>query len=200
MNMKRKLSGIVALALTVGTLTVEAQTPQVPQAPAQFFGSNAPVTPVQPFINTLANWVSSYNTSLSWSNGMAIDTGVATTAGSQIADRLELIDNIGSFEVGAAGDFTGVGSAFDSAEAIVGYALVQKYDFKLALELGAGYDFNRTDQHGKKVGAIAIDPEAAIYKLITVNTYATVKCGFPVETVGKFNAVPTIYVGAGFTF
>ena len=152
------------------------------------------------FISNLGIWTTSYNTNLYWTNEFAIDTGVATTTGQKVADRLEIIDNIGSFEIGASGDFTGVGSAFGSGEAIIGYDLVKKYDFKLAVELGVGYDNDAVNSRGIKDGALLIDPEVAIYKKITQITYATVKYGFPVESVGKFNSVGVIYVGAGFTF
>lgn len=156
--------------------------------------------PATPFINQLGAWVTSYNTNLVWTNEFAIDTGVATTTGQKVADKLEFIDNIGSFEAGASGQFTGTGSAFNEAEAVVGYDLVKKYDFRLAVELGGGYDWNATDGSGKKVGAFVIDPALAAYKKITQITFATIKYDFPVESVGKFDNVGTIYVGAGFTF
>lgn len=187
--MKKIMIIIAASLLTVSAI---AQT-----TPAQFYNTNYPAAP---FINTLGNWVTSYNTNLVWTNEFALDTGVATTTGSQIADRLELLDNIGNFEVGASAQFTGVGSAFNEAEAVAGYDLVNKYDFRLALELGGGYDWNKLDSRGKKVGAAVVDPEIAAYKKITAVTYATVKYGLPVESVGKFQNTGVIYVGAGFTF
>ena len=188
---------ILIAAVMVAATCVRAQTITLStNAPASFFPTNSPAGP---FINTLANWVTSYNTNLVWTNGFAIDTGIATTTGQKIADRLEIIDNIGSFEVGISGQFTGVGSAFNQVEGIFGYTLMSKYDFKMAVELGAGYNFDALSTKGNK-GAIVIDPEIAIYKAITQNTYMTAKYGFPIQSVGKFNNLGVFYVGTGFTF
>ena len=195
----KKVIAVIALAI-VTLMSSNAQTIiSSTNPPANLVPTNSALA-VTPFINTLGNWVTSFNESLYWTNEIAIDTGVATTTGQKVSDRLELVYNTSSFEFGASANFTGVGSAFDQAEALVGYDLVNKYDFRFAIELGAGYDWNKTDSHGAKVGAIVIDPEVAAYKKITQNTYATIKYGFPIETVGKFNNIGVFYVGAGFTF
>ncbi|MDE2101201.1 MAG: hypothetical protein KGL39_28405 [Patescibacteria group bacterium] len=187
----------VAAAAAIGSGVALAQN--AVNAPPQNFFTNAPAQ-VQPFINTLANWATSYNTNNTWQNGLRLDTGVATTTGQQIADQIQLIDDFGNFEIGISGKFTGVGSAFNSAEAIFGYGLLNKYDLKIFAQVGLGYDFNTVDSKGKKNGALLIDPGIEAVKKITANTYAVAGYFMPVETVGKFNTIGTLYIGAGFTF
>lgn len=165
--------------------------------PVNFFTNEIPEAP---FLNQLATWATSFNTNYTWSNGFQIDTGVATITGGTISDRINLLDDIGSFEAGARGSFLGAGSSFNELEAVGGYALVKTYDFKFCLEVAGGYDFNKANSHGKKTGAIVGEPGLAAYKLITKVTYATISYGFPVESVGKFNSTGVFYVGGGFTF
>lgn len=183
-----------AAALAFGSFPVQAQTSP---APVTASITNAPGS-AAPFIQQLGVWATSYDVTKSWTNCISLDTGVATTTGSSIADRIQLKDNIGSFAVGVNGNFTGVGSAFNQAEIVGDWYWVTKYDFKFGVTLGAGYNFGISTETQKN--CFVVEPGLTMSKLITQNTYATMSYTFPVQTVGKFNNISTIYVGAGFTF
>lgn len=181
-------------------LSAFAASAQLTNPPASFFPTNSPATS---FIQDVASWATSFNTApaYNWTNQLwQITEGVATVTGGSVADRLEIDRNIGSFQVGIEGEFLGVGSAFDKVEANAGYSLFQQNDFKLNFEIAGGYDFDAKDQYGKKVGAMVTEPMLAAYKMMTTKTFSFIKYGFPIESVGKFNSVGMVEVGAGFTF
>lgn len=164
--------------------------------------TNSP-NPELNFFQTAMSWASSLNTNAdhSWTGtSLAFDTGVATTTGVGIADRLNVSKPFGSFAVGVSGEFVGVGSTFNLLEGTASYDLVNKYDFRMAVQVGAGYNWNATDSKGKTVGAMVVEPGLAIYKKMTLNTYSTVGISFPVLTKGKFEQQPKVYIGVGFTF
>lgn len=209
--------GVAAFVLATATSNLNGQTiVSSSNAPAQFFPTNLPVAATS-FLNDVANWTTSFNTNNLWSaQAFQVDSGVATITGGNIADRLNLARNFGAFEVGIMGQFQGIGSAFGEVEGMVGYDLVEEYDFKLVVEVSGGYDFDKTSTDTvftpatkkakaittitARTGAMVAEPTLAAYKMLTAKTYAAVKYGFPIESAGKFNNLGVFYVGAGFTF
>jgi hypothetical protein len=179
-------AGIVALA----PAPCRAQAIQIPAFPTNFVAA--------PFIQTAAQWATSYNTNYVWTNGISIDTGVATTTGQSISDRLNVNYDIGQFDLGAQGTFTGVGSAFDSAGIHGTWYALKKHDLKLGVTLDANYLIAQSAASGKTVFSIA--PGVKASKVITGNTYATAGYYFPVNTSGHATGSGTIYIGTGFTF
>lgn len=157
------------------------------------------------FLSQAANWGTSFNTDVdhNWTNNSTLqyDTGIATTTGVGISDRLYAQYDISpKFGVGIMGQFVGVGSPFGAIFGTVQYALIQKFDFKIGLEVDAGYNFNAKDATGAKVGGIEVDPGLFASKKLTANTYATVKYLQPVQSTGKFDPQGVLYIGLGATF
>src|ERR1017187_7084607 len=101
---------LLALSLVLLAIGAQAQTTNT--------------TPAQNFFYQVADWVQTYNTSPdhNWTNAsIQMDSGIATVTGVGISDRLEIQKNFGSFGAGVAGEFTGVGSAFNSIEGTFNY-------------------------------------------------------------------------------
>ena len=190
-KLKITITALLACFLIGSVFNVDAQT------------TNA--IPTLNFFQQAMVWGASLNMdpTYNWTNDthkIQIDTGVATTTGVGIADRLNIQDNFGSFGIGIAGEFTGVGSTFNMLEGTIQYSLYQKGDFKMTLELGGGYDFNAKDNKGEIVGAMVGEPGIGIYKVMTPNSYAVFKLLMPVESHGKFETEPKIFAGVGGTF
>ena len=142
-----------------------------------------------------------YDPAYNWTNStVQIDTGIATTTGVGLADRLDIQYNKGSFGFGAAAEFTGIGSSFNLLEATLAYNLIQRGDFKMDVESGVGYDFNGKDHTGTMVGCIVVEPGFGLYKVMTPKSYAVLKLLLPFETTGKFDKNPKIYAGVGGSF
>lgn len=186
---------VLAFGLLAGCISLHAQ--DAPPNPIDTVVTNAPARAV-PFLQQLGAWTTSYDTTKNWTNCISLDTGIATTTGSSIADRVQIKENNGNVAYGLSGEFTGVGSAFNQAEVVGDWYLVNKYDFKFGVTVGAGYYF--AESVATKKNCFVFEPGLTMSKLITANTYATMSYTFPVKTAGKFNNISTIYVGAGFTF
>jgi len=157
------------------------------------------------FYQQAAQWGSSFNQDAdhNWTNNstIQIETGIATTTGVGISDRLYLQYNLNpKFGIGIMGQFVGIGSSFGAMEGTFEYALMQKYDFKLGAGLGVGYDFNAAKTSGQRVGGIMVEPYLFAAKKMTVNTFASIKYLMPVTGVGKFNSSGVFYIGLGSTF
>lgn len=192
--MKTKLKHIVLAAfLLVGVLsaaTAQAQAIQMPAFPTNIVA--------EPFISTAAEWATSYNTNYVWTNGISIDTGIATTTGQNIADRLNINYDKGNFDFGVQATFTGVGSAFNSAGVHGTWWLVKKYDLKLGPTLDLSYLIAESAKTGTMDFSIA--PGLKMVKVIRGNTFAVASYNYPINTTGKAVGSGTIYVGTGFTF
>lgn len=180
---------IIGVAVLLATMSAQAQA-IMPAFPTNFVGTV--------FFNQVATWGTSYNTNLLWQDGFTIDTGVATETGQSIHDRIVGSYDIKSFAFGAHAEFTGVGSAFDSAGIHGRYYFLKKYDFKLGAELNADYEIARSTATGKTV--FGFEPGLTAAKAITVNTYATASYTFPVLTSGKNSGSGKFYLAAGCTF
>ena len=186
----KKIIVIITVAIGLAAVGVQAQAlqPQVPDL----------LTNV-PFISKVATWATSYNTNLVWTNGVTLDTGIATTTGQNISDRLALnYDFAKYFGAGIHGTFIGVGSAFNTAGLNGEFYFLKKYDLKLGAELDLDYDIADSANSGKTVFEIA--PGLVASKAMTAQTYLTASWLFPVKTSGKNSGSGTIYIGSGFTF
>ena len=184
----KKYIAVIAVAL-LATIGAQAQTTNV--------------NPTANFFTQAISWGSSinYDPAYNWTNStIQIDTGIATTTGVGLADRLDVQYNIGSFGIGAAAEFTGVGSSINLLEGTFAYSLMQRGDFKADGELGAGFDFNGRNSKGQQDGSIVVEPGLGIYKVMTPKSYAVFKLLVPFESHGKFEKSPKIYVGLGETF
>jgi hypothetical protein len=159
-------------------------------------------TPTANFFTQAISWGSTINyyTAYNWTNStIQIDTGIATTTGVGLADRLDIQYNISSFGIGAAAEFTGVGSSINLLEGTFAYSLMQRGDFKMDAELGAGFDFNGKNAKGQQDGSIVVEPGLGVYKVMTPKSYAVFKLLVPFESNGKFEKSPKIYAGVGGT-
>ncbi len=189
--MKQKLTLIGIAVLAMITVPIMAQTNQMPN----LMDTNQ----FTPFYTQVYEWASSYNTNLYWTNEWTLSTGVATTTGQKVGDRLKAGKNFGDFHAGAEADFIGAGSPIQKMEVDAGWAWVNKYDFQFGPELGGGYDFHKADAKGKQ-GAIVVDPKLFARKKLGQNWYLEATYGQPFCSVGKFDAMGEIYTGAGTTF
>lgn len=187
--MKLVLKILIALALSRVVFTARAQTS---------------ITNIPSFFNSAETYFTSFDTNYSWTNiKLEADTGVAQATGSGAVDKIDIGYDLGSssqYRIGLEGEFLGVGSAVNGGEATFGYSILQHYDLRVEAVLGAGYDGLAQNAAGKQVGSFEVEPGLELDKKLTVNTYAKLEASFPVYLTGKFNAVPRIFVGAGFTF
>jgi len=162
------------------------------------FTINAQVTNSIPnFMNQAAGWATSYNTNYDWTGvTLQFEDGVAGTTGIGAADYIRAQYNFGRINVALEGQFFGTGSAFNDVEAGVGYAVIQKYDFKAEINLLAG---------GTKVGTSSTmkfkaEPEIKLSKKMTVNTYATMSLSLPYVQGQTFDGTPEFRTAVGFHF
>ena len=178
------------LALCIPSASAQTNLEQVPNQITNQF---------TPFYQEVWTWGTTINTNLSWTNEVSLSTGVATTTGQSVSDRVKLDYNWSSYHAGLEGDFIGAGSPIDKVEADAGWAFVNNHDFQFGPELGGGYDFKKTDSAGRQ-GAIVVDPKLFARKKLTQSWFVEVTYGQPVWTVGKFQPLGQIYTGAGGTF
>lgn len=189
-NMKKNIMAIIGVAALLATVNLQAQT-NVPVNPPPV--SDAVTNPIPNFINQVAVWGTSFNTNYNWTNvTLQIEDGYKQATGSGASDYLRVQYDMGRWNLGVEGEFLGVGSQFNAVEAEAGFALVQKYDFKIEANLLAGYD--------RTLKSFEVEPEVKAVKMLTVNTYATLGLSMPWMAKGKFDGTPQIRVGAGFTF
>jgi hypothetical protein len=162
------------------------------------------VTNIPSFFSSAETYFTSFDTNYSWTTiTIEADTGIAQATGKGAVDKIDLGYDLGSssqYRIGLEGEFLGVGSAVNGAEATFGYSLIQHYDLRVEIVLGGGYDGLAENAASKQVGSYEVEPGLELDKKLTANTYAKMEASFPVYFVGKFDAVPRLFVGAGFTF
>ena len=189
-KMKKNIMTIIGVAALLATVNLQAQT-NAPVNPPPV--SDAVTNPIPNFINEVAVWGTSFNTNYNWTNvTLQIEDGYKQATGSGASDYLRVQYDMGRWNAGVEGEFLGVGSQFNAIEAEAGFALVQKYDFKIEANLLAGYD--------RTLKSFEVEPEVKAVKMLTVNTYATLGLSMPWMAKGKFDGTPQLRVGAGFTF
>lgn len=188
--MKKFIIGMAAAALLVaGLTTIQAQN---------IIGTNS-------FIGTLGNWIISADIdTVTIVNGVSVTnrinwddttfevaTGYKQVTGNSAASYLRLQkDFTTGWNIGVDAQFYGLGSAFNVIEAQGGYSIFQYYSLKLDGDLCAGFD--------NILSAAIIEPKLTAEKKITELSFTEISTSQPVESKGKFNGTPTIYIGGGF--
>jgi len=156
--------------------------------------TNAPVE--LNFFNQAADWGTSFNTNFNWTATLQFEDGYNQTTGQGASDYLRAQYNFSRWNVTAEGDFFGVGSALNAGEGGIGFAIIQKYDFKMELNALVG---------GQKIPGtttlrLKVEPELKITKFMTRITYATASLSIPWEKGVTFDGTPAVRGGMGFTF
>ena len=145
------------------------------------------------FLGTVQGYLTSFNTNYTFTGvTLEIGTGYKQVTGVNAASTVDAQYDIGRFNLGAALQFSGVGSPINAAEGQIGYAIIEHYDTKLDANLRGGYD--------DTVGAPVIEPGLWIKKKGTANTYFETGVSLPIYLRQKFNTNPTFYVQTGFTY
>lgn len=181
--MKNKLKiAVVSVCLAIGA---HAQT-------------NSPVQPPS-FFSTAQDYLTSFNPAFTWTNvSLEVSSGYKQVTGANAASVLDVgydlntANWLNGFSIQGTVQFSGVGSAINSGEAGIGYAIIRHFDTKVDLVLLGGYD-------GIKDG-IVVEPGIFLKKKMTLNTFAETGFSLPVFDKGKFNSNPSIRAEVGFTF
>lgn len=176
---------IISILTVAAALTASAQT-NSPTAPASFF-------------STASAYLTSFNPAYSWntvklevSSGYKQVTGVNASSVLDVGYDFNTSTWINGFSIQGTIQFSGVGSAINSGELGIGYAVIQHLDTKVDLVLLGGYDGNRT--------AAVIEPGIFLKKKLTENTFAETGFSLPVFAKGKFNSNPSVRAEVGFTY
>jgi len=152
--------------------------------------------PAPSFFTTGEKYFTEFNTNYTWQGiSISVATGYKQITGVGASSTIDGAYQFGATQRWNAGlelQFSGVGSAFNSYEAQVGYELIQHYDAVLEFDLRGGWD----DTHSSAV----IEPAVFIKKKLTENTYAEIGASLPVFFKGAFNQDPTLFVESGFTY
>jgi hypothetical protein len=142
--------------------------------------------------------MTSFNTNYSWSGVSGqFEDGLVNQNGTGAADYIRGQYDIGSWNITAEGDFFGTGSAFNSVEAGLGYAFIEKYDLKAEFNVLIGGTKISSTSDAMKFKA---EPELKLTKMLTANTYATIAMSVPWVQSVHFDGTPAFRVGLGFTF
>lgn len=174
MKIKNILAAMAALIITASA--AQAQTNTVPG----FFGS-------------VQSYFTQFNTNYVWTGIMFdAETGYKQVTGVNAASFASINYHIGD-SVEAVGNiqYSGVGSAINSAELGIGYA-INHYDTRLTADLLGGYDNYQNSG--------VIEPKLEVKKKLTMNTYASVGISLPIYFSRQFNSNPTFWTGVGFSF
>jgi hypothetical protein len=165
-----------------GGLTISTGTNSLGStiAPANFFG-------------TVQSYLTSVDTNFDWtSNRLEIAAGADYLNGLEWANYVSGQYDFGRWDLESKIRNIGIAGAIESVEGGGGYTLIQDYSLKLQGSVLVGYDFDRS--------AALIEPQAAIKKKSTRNTYLEIGIGMPLWLQKSFNDRPNIFIGAGFTY
>ena len=150
-------------------------------------------TNIPTFFQSAENYLTAFNTNYTWTNvDYEVSDGLKQVTGSGSTDVINAQYDWGRFVVGASVGFDGVGSTIGTAQLITGYNIYQHYDTEITLEVESGYSWYQKTE--------VIEPELAIEKKLTANTFARLGVSLPVYFKGAFNRTPTFEAGIGFTF
>jgi hypothetical protein len=186
--MQTKIRSVLTVAILAASALLIA-----PCSHAQSAATNAPAAQPPAFYTTVENYLTVINTNFTFTNAtIETATGYEQQTGANAASDLTVQYDIGRWNVGAAGEFSGVGSPFSEFKIQGGYALIEHYDIKVDADLRAGWDWN--------VRGGVIEPAIFFSKKMTANTFLRPGISFPIYTKGAFNRNPTFYVETGFTF
>lgn len=147
----------------------------------------------QNFFQSVEGYLTSFNTNYTFvGSTFEMATGYKQVTGVGAASVLDAQYDIDRFHILAAGQFSGVGSAFNAIEGGLGYDVVQYYDTVLEANVLLGYDWN------EKSGEV--EPKIDVKKKLTTNTYTEIGISLPEYFDQKPNNTPSYYIEAGFTF
>jgi hypothetical protein len=150
-------------------------------------------TNIPTFFQSAENYLTTFNTNYTWTNvDYEVSDGLKQVTGSGSTDVINAQRDIDSFVIGASVGFDGVGSTIGTAQLITGYNIYQHYDTEITLEVESGYSWYQKTE--------VIEPELAIEKKLTANTFARLGVSLPVYFKRAFNRTPTFEAGIGFTF
>ena len=163
-------------------------------APAAAQSTNTPaVSTQQTFVETAQLYLTSQNTNFDFNDTLEVATGYKQVTGANAASTLDAEFNIRTnINIGAALQFSGVGSPVNAFEVQGGYAVINRSDVKVEADLRAGYDWN--------VKAAVFEPGIFLKKKATPNTFFEIGVSLPVYTRGTFNRNPTFFAETGFTW
>jgi hypothetical protein len=176
------LATIGGLCLFAVGITADAQSPS----------TNVP--PEQNFFQTVGNSFMSANTNYSWaSNSLEVAVGADYMSSVNWANYVEAQFDMGRFDIGAKVRNAGIAGTVDSAQAGIGYSLIEFYSVKMEAGIDGGYDLER--------GAAIFEPRLTLRDKLTPNTFLGLSLSLPIWVNGKpMNNVPDIGIETGFTY
>ncbi|HTR42833.1 MAG TPA: hypothetical protein VMH87_14565 [Pseudomonadales bacterium] len=181
-NTSQLFAAIGALCLLAAGITAQAQLPS----------TNLP--PEQNFFQSVGNYFTSANTNYTWtSNTLEVAIGADYMSGANWANYVAAQFDAGRFDIGAKVRNVGIAGTVESAEAGIGYSLIEFYSVKLEAGIDGGYDLN----HHSAI----FEPQITLRAKLTPNTFLGISLSLPIWTNGKLmNNVPSIGIETGFTY
>ena len=150
-------------------------------------------TNIPSFFDTAQSYLTTFNPAFTWTNvTIEASTGLKQVTGSGATDVAQVQYDFGRWNAGAVIGFEGVGSTVGTVQAQGGYAVLEHFDTKVDLDVQGGYSWYHK--------AYMVEPELAISKKLTANTFARIGVSIPLYSKGSQNRTPSFEVGAGFTF
>lgn len=176
------LAAIGGLCLLAASFSAQAQMP----------ATNAP--PEQNFFQSVGNYFTSANTNYTWaSNTLEVAVGADYMSSVNWANYVAAQFDMGRFDIGAKVRNAGIAGTVDSAQASIGYSLIEFCSVKLEAGIDGGYDLDR--------GAAIFEPRLTLRDKLTPNTFLGLSLSLPIWVNGKpMNSVPDIGIETGFTY
>ena len=161
-------------------------------AHAQAPSTNAP--PQQNFFQAVGNYFTSANTNYTWaSSTLEVAVGADYMSSVNWANYVAAQFDLGRFDIGARVRNAGIAGTVDSAQASIGYSLMEFFSVKLEAAIDGGYDLDR--------GTAIFKPRLTLRDKLTPNTFLGLSLSLPIWVNGKpMNNVPDIGIETGFTY
>ena len=154
------------------------------------FTAQAQTNQIGGFVTEVELYFTSFNTNVLWAgSSFEISTGYRQVTGVGAQNDTAFQKDIGKFNVGAAMQYSGIGSSVNGAQAQVGYAIVQHFDTEMDFNIRGGYGLN-----SQLVKAGVVEPGLVLKKLQTLNTATEIGISLPVYFKGKFSNTPTFTI------
>jgi hypothetical protein len=176
------LAAIGSLCLLTASFTGHAQLP------------STNVAPQQNFFRSVGNYFTSANTNYTWaSNTLEVAIGADYMSSVNWANYVAAQFDAGHFDIGAKVRNAGIAGTVDSAQASIGYSVIEFFSVKLEAGIDGGYDLDR--------GAAIFEPRLTLRDKLTPNTFLGLSLSLPIWVNGKpMNNVPDIGIETGFTY
>lgn len=146
------------------------------------------------FFDSAQSYFTAVNTNYNWSlTKFELATGykkIQTVGNSMTLDGQYNITP--RFSLGAAAQFSSVGSPFNSIEASIGFGAIVFYDTKLEVQVRPGWDWTQQ--------SFMVEPGIFLKKKLTQNTFVSTGLSLPWYTKGPLNNTPALYIETGFTY